>query len=64
MISFMVEMLKMNYIAANLISIALATVLRYFLADKLLWKTASPNKSRAESTMIEEVLTSDANQIA
>jgi dolichol-phosphate mannosyltransferase len=64
MISFMVEVLKMNYIAANVISIGMATVLRYFLASRLLWKTASPGKSRAEPTVIEEVLASEANQIA
>ncbi len=39
MISGMVELLKTNYIVANLISIAAAMLLRYFLADKWLWSS-------------------------
>lgn len=42
MISFMVQDLAINYLTANLISIIIATALRYLVADKLLW---SPKKT-------------------
>jgi putative flippase GtrA len=37
MITGMVQVLGMNYLVANLVSIVSATLLRYFLADKVLW---------------------------
>jgi dolichol-phosphate mannosyltransferase len=37
MLSGMVEWLGLNYVIANLISIGLGTLLRYAVADKLLW---------------------------
>ena len=39
MISIMVQNLSINYVIANLLSIVFATVIRYLVADKLLWST-------------------------
>jgi dolichol-phosphate mannosyltransferase len=39
MISGMVEWLGLNYVIANVFSIALGTLLRYFVSDKFLWTT-------------------------
>ncbi len=39
MISGMVEWLGLNYVIANVFSIGLGTLLRYFVSDKLLWTT-------------------------
>ena len=41
LISWLVDGVHMHYLLANLISIGAATVLRYFLADKLLWSQGS-----------------------
>ena len=42
MMAGLVEGLKMHYLAANVISIGAATMLRYFFADKLLWSSKDP----------------------
>ena len=54
MISGMVEWLRFHYISANLISITLATLLRYFLADKLLWSSEHPVKTPTEAPRTAE----------
>ncbi len=45
MMSLMVESLHSNYVVANMTSLATATLLRYVLADKLLWAKPDGNKS-------------------
>lgn len=54
MISIMVQDLSINYIVANLISIVLATVLRYLVADKLLWSTKKLGQAK---TIYNEAVT-------
>lgn len=53
MISFMVQDLAMNYVLANFVSILVATLLRYFIADKLLWTTK--HLGQAKTTYAEAV---------
>ena len=50
MISLMVQDLSVNYLAANLISIIIATVLRYTVADKLLWSTKKMEQAKPAYT--------------
>jgi dolichol-phosphate mannosyltransferase len=45
MISGLVEQLHMHYVPANLISIGAATLLRYVMADKLLWSQKAPRST-------------------
>jgi dolichol-phosphate mannosyltransferase len=45
-LSLLVQHLGMNYIIANLISIAIATVVRYLVADRLLWAQGKRSEPR------------------
>lgn len=46
-LSSLVQHLDVNYIIANLISIAIATVVRYLVADRLLWAQGKRGEPRA-----------------
>lgn len=61
MISIMVQYMAMNYIAANLLSIVFATVLRYLVADKLLWSSKKMNQ--AKSVYSDAVARSGATEV-
>ena len=55
MMSLMVESLHSNYVVANLTSLATATLLRYVLADKLLWaKSSDSNVGKSNSAEIAD----------
>lgn len=55
MISLMVEQMHVHYVLANLVSIGAATLLRYAVADRLLWSSGTSRK-RSMPTQQEKPL--------
>lgn len=59
MISGMVEWVGLNYVIANVSSIALGTLLRYFVSDKWLWTAATHVKTPVVKTPNETPRTAE-----
>ena len=51
MIYALTSLLNIHYVVSNLISLALLTVLRFELADNMIWSPASPNLSINQPTL-------------
>jgi hypothetical protein len=60
--SLMVESLRSNYVVANMVSLATATLLRYMLADKLLWGKSAAVKTVATQEIADNAQTAQTAQ--
>jgi hypothetical protein len=64
MLAFMVNQLGVNYLIANLISLFALTVLRYIVADRLIWEKPLPAKASSSQTILTRRTEMTKTQIA